>query len=372
MPLRPGEEEKLAPEAEQAHLDELRRQRDAKARMKLQLEAQSLAMDLGELSLSDLPAKAKELAADKKFGGALLPAATAIMWNTVVRNGVPPREEEADAKTPRGGKKGGGGGGKHKGSNKPVKAVDRPPATAAETRKAVKAHKHIVVAKPIAAQRCLIEAVEAWLLSTHGSAALPGAAKVVEVLYDVDAVSEAVLTEFWADLQAATVRDTAALEAAKVAFAQQQTAETAAAAEVKNAEAAQREAEKYKKNSETYAQNARCGGNPTKEDEIYEKAAIAQLKKALELHTQSQKVFAARQKTLVAESGALTEAGHALTACQAEVDRRAPFAKHAAPFFDWLAASDDESDDEDAAASKKAPDGDAAAASKKAADVDLN
>jgi len=303
-------------------------------------------MTLGELSMNDVPAKAKELAADKKFGGALVPATIAIVWNVIVRNGVTPKED-ADDKTPRGGKKGGSGG-KQKNSIKAAKVVDKPPCSAAEARKAVKAQKHLVVAQNPVSQRCLMEAVESWLLSPHGSAALPGAAKVVEVLYDLDLVSEAALTEYWADLQAQTTRDSEALETAQTAFGEQQSAETAAAAAVRDAEAQQREMLAYKKNSEAYAQNARCGSNPNKDEEMAEKAAIAQLKKAIELHNQSQKVLAARQKTLVAESAALTEAGDTLAERKAEVERRAPFKKHATPFFDWLAASDEESDEAEA------------------------
>ena len=114
--MRPGDNAKLAPEAEQAHLDALRAEREAKAHIKLQAEAQALAMTLGALELNAVPAKSKELGADKKFGGATMPAAMAIMLNTVLRNGVPPKEEEA---TPRGGKK--GGGNKRGSSVKPTK-----------------------------------------------------------------------------------------------------------------------------------------------------------------------------------------------------------------------------------------------------------
>ena len=143
MVLRPGEEAKLAPEAEQALLEQLRAEREAKAHVKLQADAQALAMGLAALELNDIPAKAKELASDKKKFTDSTAAAIAIMFNAVVRNGVPPKEDETA--TPRGGKKGGGGGGK-KGPNavkaSAAKVVDRPPCTAAEARKAIKAHKH--------------------------------------------------------------------------------------------------------------------------------------------------------------------------------------------------------------------------------------
>ena len=209
--MRPGDNAKLAPEAEQAHLDALRAEREAKAHIKLQAEAQALAMTLGALELNAVPAKSKELGADKKFGGATMPAAMAIMLNTVLRNGVPPKEEEA---TPRGGKK---GGGNKKGSSvKPTKIVDRPPPTAPEARKAIKAHKHTLkeVGTGAAAEKALLKATESWLLSTHGSVALPAAAKVIEVLYDLDLASEEVLTAYWAEVQSSTAREKQQLEAA--------------------------------------------------------------------------------------------------------------------------------------------------------------
>lgn len=347
--LRPGDNVKLSAEAEQAHLDALRAQREAKARYRVQVEAQSLAMTLGDLSLdhtSDLLSKAKELSELKVFGNAGLSATTAILFNIIVRNGVPPKEDEADSNTPRGKK----GGSKHKSTGvkaAAAKLVDRPPCTAAEARKAVKANKGTLAAtaKTPVAQAALCEAVEAWLLSAHGSVALPGAAKVIEVLYDLDLASDAVLTQYWGDAQASVERDVQALEEAKTAVNQQQAVEAAAAAAVGAAEAEQKELTAYKKASEQYAQAARCGGNPNKDEEAAEKAALAQLKKAIELHTQSLKVLAARQKTHVAESATLEEVTRTLAERQAAVDRRAPFVKHAAPFFEWLAASDDEDED---------------------------
>ena len=71
-----------------------------------------------------------------------------------------------------------------------------------------------------------------------------------------------------------------------------------------------------------------------------------QLKKAIEQHNQCQKVLAARQKTLVTEKAALEEEERSLAEHKAEVERRSPFVTHAKPFFEWLAASDEESDDE--------------------------
>ena len=342
--MRPGDNAKLAPEAEQAHLAQLRVEREAKAHIKLQAEAQALALTLSALELNEVPVKAKELAADKKFGGAAVPAAVAIALNTVVRNGVPPKEEES---TPRG-KKGGGGNKKQTAGVKAGKVEDRPPCTTAEARKAIKTHKHTLreCGSSPAAETALLRAVESWLLSPHGAVALPGAAKVIEVLYDLDLASEEVLTRYWAEVQTNLTRQQAELERLKGTCAELEATGQAAAEAVKKAEAEQSDLAYYKKNSEQYAQNVRCGNNPNKEEEALEKSAIAKLKKAIDLHTQSQKVLAARHKTLVADKAALETEQRSLAELQKKVEHLTPFVTHATPFFEWLAASDEESEED--------------------------
>lgn len=86
--------------------------------------------------------------------------------------------------------------------------------------------------------------------------------------------------------------------------------------------------------------------------------AIAALKKALDLHTQSQKVLAARQKNCVEERAEMETAQR----MKAEREKRKAtgvelFALHATPFFEWLLAdSDDEEDSEEEEDGKKAVD----------------
>ena len=253
MVLRPGEEAKLTPEQEKELLEQLRAEREAKAHVKLQADAQSLAMTLGALELNEVPAKAKELASDKKkFGGESKAAAMAIMFNTIVRNGVPLKEDDAAA-TPRGGKKGGGGGKKGQNAVKAsaAKVVDRQPCTAAEARKAIKANKHTLkeIATGPEAQLSLLKAAESWLLSAHGSAALPGAAKVIEVLYDLDLATEDVLLKYWDTVQAQATTAAARLEAAKVKTAELEASHELSLAAVQKAEAEQADLAQYKKNS---------------------------------------------------------------------------------------------------------------------------
>lgn len=336
--MRAGDNAKLAPEAEQAALDQLRAQREIKAQVKLQSDAQGLAMALGAMELGDVPAKAKELAADKKFGGEKVAAAMAITFNAVVRNGVPKVEEDEKAK-----KK--GGGGKKGGGVKVAKLVDRAPISATEARKAIKAHQGELraVGDGAAAELALLRCVEAWLLSTHGAVALPGASKVFEVIYDLELASEESLSSYWAGVQEGAARQSAELAAEKASTAALEATEQAASAAVKKAEVEQADAAYYLKQSEQYAQNVRCGNNPNKDEEAIEKGAIAQLKKSIELHTQSQKVLAARHKNAVAEKAELDTAQRSLADLSKAVEHRTPYVTHATAFFDWLAASDEES-----------------------------
>mmetsp|Transcript_47728 Transcript_47728/g.156329 ORF Transcript_47728/g.156329 Transcript_47728/m.156329 type:complete len:307 (-) Transcript_47728:312-1232(-) len=235
--MRHGDNPKLAPAAEAALLESLRAEREIKAHEKMQAEAQRLAVTLAALDLRELPAKAKDLSADKKFGELSGHAAMAITLNTILRR-VPHKTDGDDKKPkkPAGKPKAGGGA-------KVTKVVDVPPCTAAEARKVIRANKVSLAAAcdGPAAQLALLRAAQAWLLSANGAVALPGAAKVIEVLYDLDLASEGVLHEFWALVGASAQRDATSLLAAKEALAEAEVEEAAAA---KAAKAASKKAEK--------------------------------------------------------------------------------------------------------------------------------
>lgn len=341
--MRHGDNPKLAPAAEAALLESLRAEREIKAHEKMQAEAQRLAVTLAALDLRELPAKAKDLSADKKFGELSGHAAMAITLNTILRR-VPHKTDGDDKKPkkPAGKPKAGGGA-------KVTKVVDVPPCTAAEARKVIRANKVSLAAAcdGPAAQLALLRAAQAWLLSANGAVALPGAAKVIEVLYDLDLASEGVLHEFWALVGASAQRDATSLLAAKEALAEAEVEEAAAAKAAKAAESQHAEAMAKRRDAEWYAQQARCGGNPSKEDEIAEKAANAAMKKAVDLHGAAQNITAARDKTLVAKKAELEASKRAHAELQGRVDHALPFVTHARPFFDWLAASDDDDDDDD-------------------------
>ena len=388
--MRHGDNPKLAPAAEAALLESLRAEREIKAHEKMQAEAQRLAVTLAALDLRELPAKAKDLSADKKFGELSGHAAMAITLNTILRR-VPHKTDGDDKKPkkPAGKPKAGGGA-------KVTKVVDVPPCTAAEARKVIRANKVSLAAAcdGPAAQLALLRAAQAWLLSANGAVALPGAAKVIEVLYDLDLASEGVLHEFWALVGASAQRDATSLLATKEArsprpapspavwgeslarpartlfggvsqprqlcgekphltsglnqaLAEAEVEEAAAAKAAKAAESQHAEAMAKRRDAEWYAQQARCGGNPSKEDEIAEKAANAAMKKAVDLHGAAQNITAARDKTLVAKKAELEASKRAHAELQGRVDHALPFVTHARPFFDWLAASDDDDDDDD-------------------------
>ena len=380
--MRKGDMPKLSAEAEQAHLDQLRAKREIKQHQTLQAEAQmqALQLSLSELACSDVPDRAKEIAAaeKKKFGEQKFAAVVSITLNAVMRS-VPPAED-APAE-----KKKGGGGKKGKGSAKPTKVVDKPPPSTAEVRKALRTHKAVLasVAKGKEGELALLRALESWLLSAHGAAALPTGSKVIETIYDTDLVSDEVLTAHWGSVQAAhsaMMTELAALEASK---AQLETSHAAAAAAVKQAEADETEHARHKKQAEAYAQSMRCGNHPAPEEEANEKAANNAFKKAREMHAQTQSVLAARQKNEVAERAEVhspssplfssappfsspplrtlllhsphprccslqLEVGQrALAEQKASVEYATPYVTHAAPFFEWLAASDDDDEDDE-------------------------
>ena len=348
--MRRGDEPKKSEKEEQELLEKLRFEREAVAHAKLQEQAQALAASMGALQLSDVPAEAKKLAAsDKKFTGAAPAATVAITLNAVLRSTSAAVEPET-AKKSGGGKKGPPKKGGGVGSVKPTKVAEKPPPTLPETRKAIRANKALLasVAPNETGQVALLKAVEAWLLSPQGAVALPGAAKVVEVIYDTDLVESSVLTDYWTATQTKREREARELKESQESVAALEKTHASAADAAKIAEREEADNQYYRKQAETYAQNVRCGNNPNKEEEVIEKQANAALKKAIELHTQSQKVLAARQKNMIDERAELETAQRLL----AERTKRHEtgvevFTLHSKPFFEWLLAPDESSEEEE-------------------------
>jgi len=341
MPLRPGEEPKLPPEEEQALLDKLRRDREVKADAVLQAAAQTLSAKLVSLDLKDVAAESKKLcSSEKALAVAKDDAHVALVLNTLLRSA-------ARAPEPTKGK---GGGGKKqanaiKAAAKPVSDV--PPA-GADVRKVLKANASLLAEATKGketGQRALLKAVQAWLLSPRGVEALEHTAKIIEILYDGDLAEEEVLMDFWRDVQAQRVREAAELADATAAFATLRAAKEAADEALRVAEEEQASADWYRKQAEQRAQAMRCGGNPSKEDEAAEKAANAALKKCIDLSSQATKIAAARNKgRLDANSDfepALRLRDERQHRSQVGVEL---FSRHAAPFFEWLAADDDDED----------------------------
>jgi hypothetical protein len=198
-----------------------------------------------------------------------------------------------------------------------------------------------------AGQLALLKAFQSWMVSPQGANALVHSPKIMEVLYDADQAEEEVALKYWADLQAQLLRDDA--ELAEQAAAHKLLSDEKGALEeaVRVAEAEEADAAWYNKKAEQTAQATRCGGNPSKDDEANEKAALSALKKCKDYYNQTGKVLAARSKNLM-EVNIEYEASLVLVN---QLTNRgqgggALFAKHAAPFFEWLAADDDDEDDE--------------------------
>lgn len=345
MPLRPGEEAKLAPDEEQKLLAQLRVDRELKASAQLQLAVQNLSATMVELDLSEVPAEAKRLCkSEKALSHAPADAQVAIVLNAILRSCNPPSKDT----------KGKGGGGGKKGTNAvraaAAKVEEGEPPAGPAMRKALKANVHLLkqVVKGEAGQLALLHAFQSWALSPQGVNALPHAGKGVEVLYDTDQVEEGTLKAYWASLSAQRVREDAELAAAEVAASETAALSDAADAAVKAADKEKQDAEWYLKQAEQLAQARRCGGNPNKDEEAAEKAAQVNLRKCVDFHKQTSRVLAARSKDL-AEARAEEEPAKRRAT---DLRRRREvgvelYATHVSPFFEWLEA-DDESDAEGA------------------------
>jgi len=353
--MRPGDAPKLAPQQEQELLDKLRMAREEKAQSVLQAEVQTLSAKMVHMDLADVPEEAKRLSEkEKALQFAPDDARIALSLNALLRMVSPP-EAPASAK----GK--GGGGGKKQNAVKAAaaKVVEGAPPDGPAVRKAVKKNaaflKTAIKGRGAAGQLALLKALQSWLLSAQGASALEHTGKILVVLYDADVAEEEVLTKYWDALASQRTREEAELVEA-------QTSTTALKEDKEKAEEAVKTAEKDKldaayalKQAEQYSQSVRCGGNPSKEEEAAEKAAIPYLKKAIEFHTQTTKVLAARSKNLTEANAEYEPAAKLLEErkMRKEVGIEL-FAKHAAPFFEWLAADDDDDDDEAAAKPPKA------------------
>jgi multidrug efflux pump subunit AcrA (membrane-fusion protein) len=149
------------------------------------------------------------------------------------------------------------------------------------------------------------------------------------------------------ELQAQLVREDAELAEASSSLATLTTDKAEAEEAVRLADHEKSDAAWYEKQAEHHAQAMRCGGNPSKDDEAAEKAALAELKKCKQYHIQTSKVQVARSKNL-SEVSAEFETSQRLV--QQFTQRAAGggmlFAKHAKPFFEWLAADDDEEEED--------------------------
>jgi hypothetical protein len=339
--LRRGEEPKLAPEQEQALLEKLRRQRQEKADTLLQLEAQTLSAKMAHMDLDTLLDVAKQTStSNTAMASAPLEGNVALVFNVLMRSCCPPDVKEAT--------KGKGGGKKQQNSIKAAaaKVVEGAPPEGALVRKVLKKHK-AMLAKATngtpAGQLALLNALQSWLVSAQGANAIANAAKLVEVLYDTDLAEDEVFTKYWDGLQAQIVREEAELAEAKAALETLTAQKAAAEEEMYKADREQSDAAWYEKQAEQMAQATRCGGNPSKEDEVQEKAALANLKKCKDYSSQMTKVLAARTKDLTEVNAGFETSQRLVEQLRVKIESGgALFSKHATPFFEWLAADDDE------------------------------
>jgi len=345
--LRPGDNAKLAPQQEQALLEKLRKEREDKAHATLQAEVQGISAKMVHMDMSDLNAEAKKIStSEKALSFAAKDAQIALVLNVLLRTCNPPAKDSPA--------KGKGGGGKKQSTGvkaAAAKVIEGVPPEGPQVRKVLKAHMSMlaeVTQSTAAGQLALLKALQSWLVSPQGANALVHAGKIVEVLYDADQAEEEVAMGYWKAIQEQLKREEAELAEASAAFTVLSADKAAAEEAVRQADGEKADSAWNVKQAEMTAQACRCGGNPSKEDEAAEKVALSALKKCVEYHTQTTKVAAARAKNLV-EANAEFETGQRLLEQRRsrETTGVALFAKHAAPFFDWLAADDEDEEDEE-------------------------
>lgn len=341
--MRQGDKAKLAPEQEQALLEKLRRERLEKSHALLQKEAQNISAKMAGMEISAIQGVADDTSASNAaMACAPLDGNVALVLNLLLRTCSPPVVKEPSKK-----------GGKKQNAIKAAaaKIVEGDPPESAQVRKVLKANKALLAKatkKTPAGMTALLKAIQSWLVSPQGANACATAAKTMEVLYDTDLVTEDVFMKFWDELQAQLAREAAELVEATAAFETLTAEKAKAEEEMSKAGHEQADAAWHEKQAEAMAQVTRCGGNPSKEDELAEKNALATLKKCKEYSTQASKVLAARTKDL-------TEVNAEFETSQSLVEARrlkgegggALFTKHTKPFFEWLAAPEEDSEEEE-------------------------
>ena len=274
--MRRGDDPKLAPEAEQALLEKLRRERELKAGAMLQAEAQGISAKMVGLNLGEIPALAKSMSkSEKTLAVAPKDAQVSLMLNMLLRSCCPPEVKESPK----------GKANKKQSTNvkaSAAKVVEGVPPGAAEVRKVLKANMPLIASVTqgtAAGQIALLKALQSWVVSPQGVNALVHSPKIMETLYDADQAEEEVALKYWADLQAQLVRDEAELVEATAAHTLLSTEKAGLEEAVRVATQEESDAAWYNKKAEQTAQATRCGGNPSKDDEANEKAALSALKK---------------------------------------------------------------------------------------------
>eukprot|EP00964_Phaeocystis_antarctica_P139821 scaffold104632_cov34-Phaeocystis_antarctica.AAC.1 len=158
--MRRGDDPKLTPEAEQALLEKLRREREIKASALLQAEAQGISAKMVGLDLGEIPALAKSMSkSEKTLAVAPKEAQVALVLNMLLRSCCPP-----EVKSPQKGK----GNKKQANSVKAAaaKVVEGTPPGAAEVRKVVKANVALLASTTggtTAGQLALLKAFQSWM-----------------------------------------------------------------------------------------------------------------------------------------------------------------------------------------------------------------
>jgi len=345
---------KLSAAEEEALLKSLRLQREQKARVLLQVEAQNVArLKLADVAIERVPEEAAPLVAkDKKnFGnGNESMAVIAIVLNAVLLSA-----SKADQPSGKGDAKGGKKE-KAKAKAKPKigAKIERLPAPTGDAaveaiikqkptlervcKISDKKSGEVKVKESEEAQKALLAAFEAWLCNGYNETVLPEAPKLLHVLSNEGLVASKLLSEYWANLLTTRASDTVELLELKAQSKEAGDSKTEAEEQLKRTRKEDADSAQELKWAAAEVQNARTGNQPSAEEVAREKAAIASDSKCRAQRLTAQKKVELHQKEQVTALSNHEVASKELLEKESAMLPFETMYKYGQPFFDTLVA----------------------------------
>jgi len=343
---------KLSPEEEEALLKSLRKERELKARVEAQAEAQTVARKLVGVAIEKVPEDATPLVTKdvKHFGtgkDAVNGAVIAITLNAVLLSASSKEEpKEGEKGYKKGGGKGGGGGGGKKNAPPKIGAkLERlPPPTGEKAAEAIIQHKATLakvtgVMDVKAGQEALLVAFEAWLCNEYNEPVLPEAPQLLKALCGEGLLDNGMLSEYWAKTKSQHVLDAEELLGAQAQCKEADAEHVAATEQLKEGQKEDADAAQQAKWAAAEVQNARTGNQPTGDEIAREKAANVSDTKARADRLKKQKDIELYHKRQVSALNAQVAANKNLSDTSAQMRICGLMHQYGQPFFESLPAA---------------------------------